>query len=93
MDFDEPCSKCPEKYDVEHMALEHGWLDKVLKDTEMIDRKRSEIAQDRTSNSSGYFTKNNTAKIRLNTELKWTLVAAFNQSRKGRINDAKTLVN
>ena len=37
------CQKCPEKLNSEHLALEHGWLDEILKNTELIDKKRSEL--------------------------------------------------
>ena len=46
----DPCQKCPETLSKEHFVLDHGWLDEILKNTELIDKKRSEFILNGGSN-------------------------------------------
>ena len=67
------CQKCPEKLNSEHLALEHGWLDEILKNTEIIDQKRSEFVINGNGNvkkrrSSIDLTKNHAKRTKLTNE-------------------------
>ena len=42
---DDVCPNCPWDFSLalDHLALEHGWIDKLLKDQSMIEKKRKEL--------------------------------------------------
>ena len=42
---DKPCKNCPPGLDLNHLALDHGWIDGLMADPRLIDMKRSELME------------------------------------------------